>query len=74
METQEKKVNPKLDDVIVHKGNKDEDRIIAIYADGGVKIESGDFWRLDQLTAGQPGKWKANCGVPEEGCCQKRKS
>lgn len=63
---------PRRGDFVVHKErNGPQQLITGLYGDGGVEVESGDFYRKEQLTFGghfqndkqvQVSRWKANCG------------
>ncbi|MBC8427568.1 MAG: hypothetical protein H8D97_01615 [Proteobacteria bacterium] len=71
---------PKKGQFVVHKDSKTQ-KIDRLYLNGGVRVESGDFYQGYQLTPGKVGEWKANCGEQfqegilnsSDGCCQRKK-
>jgi hypothetical protein len=82
------KVVPVIGDTLSHRsGDKNPEKVIAVYADHGIKTV--DFYRFEQIkkigefttpvydtaTGGTTmvphTKWAANCGQ-SDGCCQKQ--
>jgi len=70
-------------DVVVHKDPYLEQKVVRVFTDGGVAVESGDFYRDEVLSfvgnfsqkisdseINEFSKWKASCG---NDCCIKQK-
>jgi len=68
---QQTKTRPDIGDKVIHRAGKPgtEQVIDRIYADNGVGVESGDFYRESQITYAGDNNWKANCGG-DDGCCK----